>query len=429
MLGRDARARVDHVQRHLAVLAARADEHAAALRVAQRIGDQVLQDPLQQRGVRVNGERRRHDVQAEAARRRMRRELRRQPREQRRQRDAPAFGGERVRLEARQVQQLRELRLERRGGALDAGNQRREFRRAPARRQRRREQRQRMQRLAQVVARRSEQLALRAVGRFRRCTRALRRARLVLGLRDQVHVRVADRERVRQHVVQVMAERDNEQQHDEHHDRRVQVHGTAFECDAHDQRQQRRQHEAVERRLVHGGEVEPAEHHAEQAHDQQRLVRWRRRREQHHRRHAPQRTRQRGAERPVAAPAWRRVATRLQALPCARERCAPRLVHEHQREPDCHRQPRHLVPERAPQDQRAEHHGQRRLVPALVEHRHFVGAGARDQGGRQGGERTHGNFMATSRRRPSPRRISCAACRPRRRAARARPPPACGCAR
>jgi hypothetical protein len=51
------------------------------------------------------------------------------------------------------------------------------------------------------------------------------------------------------------------------------MHLVAFERHAHDQRYERGKHEAIERRPVHRGEVEAAQHDAEDAHDEQRLVR------------------------------------------------------------------------------------------------------------------------------------------------------------
>ena len=88
-------------------------------------------------------------------------------------------------------------------------------------RERRDEQAERVQRLAKVVARGGEELALAAVRGFGRRARVDGGARARLELGDQVDVSIAHRERVGQHVVQPVAEREHEAQHDRHHQRRV----------------------------------------------------------------------------------------------------------------------------------------------------------------------------------------------------------------
>ena len=85
---------------------------------------------------------------------------------------------------------------------------------ARLRRQRRGEEAHRVQRLAQVVARRGEELALRAIRGLRGGARSFRGARLRGEQLDQVDVLVADRERVREHVVELPAERKHEHEHD-----------------------------------------------------------------------------------------------------------------------------------------------------------------------------------------------------------------------
>jgi hypothetical protein len=95
-------------------------------------------------------------------------------------------------LELRQVEQLRELRLESKDGVLDIADQRlpRGFAR-PCREGCRIEAKS-VQRLPQVVACRCEQLALGAVGRFRGGTRFLCGARLAFESVDEIDVFVAN---------------------------------------------------------------------------------------------------------------------------------------------------------------------------------------------------------------------------------------------
>ena len=92
---------------------------------------------------------------------------------------------------------------------------------------------------------------------------------------------------MRHQLVEAVAEAQNESQHHDHHRRDELVHLVAVQRDAHDERDQRGQHETVERGLVHRGEVDAAENHAEQADDEQRLVADVARHEQHRRRQCP----------------------------------------------------------------------------------------------------------------------------------------------
>ena len=131
-----------------------------------------------------------------------------------------ALRRERAGVEPRQVEQLREQPFERVDGGVDARHQRLQFRLARLRGQRRGEEAHRVQRLAQIVARGGEELALRAVrGLGRRCASSAA-LRLRLQLADQVDVFVAHRERMRQHVVEVVPEAEHEREHHAHHDRR-----------------------------------------------------------------------------------------------------------------------------------------------------------------------------------------------------------------
>ena len=149
--------------------------------------------------------------------------------------------------------------LERLHRRADARDQRRNARVAHLGRERRGEQAHRVQRLAQVVARGGEELALGEARRLGGGARRERRLGLRLELADEVDVFVAHCERLRQHVVDLAAERQHEGQHDAEHAGGEQMHLVAFDRDARDQRHERREHEAVERRPVDGGEVEAAE--------------------------------------------------------------------------------------------------------------------------------------------------------------------------
>jgi hypothetical protein len=228
VLGRDADAAVDDLDRDARPAPARADDDAAAARVAQRVRGEVAQHALEELRVRLDGEPRRDEAQREAARGRLDAELARELVEQRRERHALAARVERARPRARQVDQLRELRLEPAERAAHARDQRPKLVVAHALRERGDEQPERVQRLAQVVARGGEQLALAAVRGLGGGPRLDRGARARLELGDEVGVAVARGERVGQHVVEPVPEREHEAQHDGHHDRGVQVHRAAL---------------------------------------------------------------------------------------------------------------------------------------------------------------------------------------------------------
>ena len=89
-----------------------------------------------------------------------------------------ALGRERAGVEARKVEQLRELGLEQVRGGLDMAHQRPPFRLMRACGERGDVQAERVQRLAQVVACGGEELALGAICRFRRRARVQCRARV-----------------------------------------------------------------------------------------------------------------------------------------------------------------------------------------------------------------------------------------------------------
>ena len=186
-----------------------------------------------------------------------------------------------------------------------------------------------MQRLAQVMACRGEKLAFRAIGGFGGTARLLRCAAALAKLSDQVDVFVAHRERLRQHVVEAMSESNNEYEHDGHHECGEQVHRIADQRDTHDQWNQRRQNETVERRPIYRGEIETAERNAEHADDQQRLVR-RRRRIRDPSRDTPQNAGQRRSDGPIAAPAKRGGGPGMHATPRPRERPTPTLIERNQ---------------------------------------------------------------------------------------------------
>ena len=423
MLGRDADAAVDDLDHDVAAAPTRADDHAASGRVPERVGHEVAEHSLEHQRIRDHRQPRAHERQRETARARLDRRFAREPREQRRERHALAARIERAGLEARQIDQLRELRFERDERGTDVGDQRRELAVVRAPSQRRHEQPERVERLAQVVASGGEELALAAIGFLGRRTRVQRRARAHPELRDQVGIAVARRERVGEDVVQPMPEREHEREHHGHHQRRVQVHRTALGAHAQDQRNQRGKHESVERRLVDGRQVETAQHDAEQADDRQRLARGG---PGKHRDggDAPQRSRRRRADRPVASPAPHGRRTRMCATPRAHQHSPPTLVGDDQRDPRAHQRGRRLVPHRRAEQRAAEQHRRRRSRPARVEGRDLVRACARERGRRRerGGEaRVHACARARVSRRGPTRR--------RRRAARARRSPACACGR
>ena len=332
MLVRDAHAGVDHLDRDQCAAPSRADGHAARPGVAHRVGDEVAQHAGEQRGVAVDGESSGHRHQAQALRLGLRRELRGERCEHRGEGNACTLRRQRAGLESGEIDELAELRIEGVECLLDAADDGVRPGLDGACRECGDEQAHGVQRLAQIVACRGEKLRLRAVRRFGRATRLHRRAGLGAQLRDEVGVLVPDGQRLREQVVDAMAEGEHEREHDRHHRRGVEVDGIAFPRHAGDQRHQRGEHEAIERRAPHGGQVEPAERDAEQADDQECLVGLRRR-EHDDRRQSPQGAAECRAERPVAAPAQDRVGPGLALLPRFREAPPPHLVDRDQREP------------------------------------------------------------------------------------------------
>ena len=130
----------------------------------------------------------------------------------------------------------------------------------------------------------------------------IRRRGLGLELADQVDVFVSYRERLGQDIVQVVTESENEREHDQHDRGDECVKLIAFDRDACDERNERRQHEAVQRWPVYRRQIDAAENYAEQANDEQRLVSRIAGDEQRDPGDAPQRARKHRTDRPGAAP-------------------------------------------------------------------------------------------------------------------------------
>src|SRR5438105_15910488 len=91
-------------------------------------------------------------------------------------------------------------------------------------------------------------------------------------LRPGDNVLVANRERLSKDIVQVVTESENESQHHQHDRGDESVKLIAFYGYPHDQRDQRRQHEAVKRGLVNCNEIDASKNHAEETDDEQRLM-------------------------------------------------------------------------------------------------------------------------------------------------------------
>ena len=235
---------------------------------------------------------------------RLRAEIGGDSREQRFERERHGRWMHRAGLELRKVEELREQSFERLDRGADARHEGPHVGIARLGGERRREESHGVQRLTQVVARRREEPALRAIRRFGGGARSERRLGLRLELGNQIEVFVAHGERLRQHVVHLASERDDEAEHDDEHERREQVRPVAFERDANDQRHEDREDEAVERRPVDGGEAQSAEDHAELADDEERLIRSGRG-EHRDRGGAPQCAGDRRADRPIRPPAPR----------------------------------------------------------------------------------------------------------------------------
>ena len=239
MLGRDADARIDHVDRAVATAKRRAPTTTPPAGVTQRVGDQIAQDALEQHRDRCDREASSARKRGEARGGGLRREIRAAAREQGLQAQRGALRRERAGLEAATGRAIARTALRARRPTLHA---RRPAASAPAR-----------ARAASAAAnspsacsgwRRSWLAAARNWLFARLAVSAAVRAssgrlRLRLEFADQVDVFVADRERARQHVVEVVPEAENEGEHHRHHERGVEVHRVAFQRDAHDQRHQR----------------------------------------------------------------------------------------------------------------------------------------------------------------------------------------------
>ena len=250
----------------------RAEHDASGRRVAHGIGEEVAEHALEQHRVGHDGHARRHDAKRESRRLRLRREVGGESGEKRLQGDCCRRGPQRSGFELRQIEKLREQMLERLHRRADARDQRRDAGVAHSCRERGGEKPHRVQRLAQIVARSGEKLALGEARGLGGGARRERRLGLRLELADQVHVFVAHRERLGQHVVDLASERQNENEHDAQHAGGEEMHLIALDRHARDQRHENGQHEAIERRLVHGGAGQAAQDHAELADDEQRLV-------------------------------------------------------------------------------------------------------------------------------------------------------------
>lgn len=331
----DADAGVDHIDRDVGPARPGADQDAPALGVADGVGHEIAHHTLEQRRIAADGEPARHHAQVESLARGLRTQLLGDLGQQRRDGHARHARRQRAGLEPRKVEQLLELRLERGQAPLDAAHQRSPRDVGRARRERGDIQAERVQRLPQVVARRCEELALAAVGALGGVLRLVRGARFRLQLLDEVEVLVAHRERPCEDGIELVTEGQDEAQHHRHHEGYVAVDLVAFHSHAHDERQQRRQDEAIERRPIHRGEVEAAQHHAEEAHDEQRLVRLRGG-EEHDGCESPQPAAERGTDGPVAAPSPLRMQAGTRASPCAREQAPPCLVQHDEPDPARH---------------------------------------------------------------------------------------------
>ena len=270
------------------------------------------------------------------------------------------------------------MQVERLGGLLDAADEAAPLGLLCARRERGNVEPERVQRLAEIVTCRCEKLAFRAIGAFGGTTRFMRCTGALAEFRDQVDIFVAHRERLRQHVVQAMPESDDEHEHDGHHERGEQMHRIGDQRDAHYQWNQRRQNKTVERRPIHGREIETAERDAEHADNQQRIVR-RRRRVRDPAGDTPQNAGQRRSDGPVAAPAKRGGGAGTDTPPCPCERTAPTLIERNQHEPADHRAGGDVIPHHDAQDDGAETHRNRRQMPARIKCGDLVGARTSDQ--------------------------------------------------
>ena len=354
--------RVHDIDPQRRAAAASSEHDAARARVAQRVREEVAQDALEKHGIGIDAPACGHHAQCETASGRLGPEVGGETGEQRRKRDLATVGLHRAGVEPGQVEQLPEQRFERLDRSVDACRERLHLGVARLRRKGGGEETHGMQRLAQVVARGGEELALRAIGGFSGGARGLGLALAGGETLDQVDVLVADRERLRQHVVQLAAERQDEYEDDEQHEGGEDVDLSALERDARDQRDERGQREPVERRLVDRGQVEAAQDDAEDAHDQERLMR-RRRREHGDGGDAPQRAGDRRARGPVATPARRLRHAGARATIRAGEDAPPCLVRENCGEPERHHRRVLAIPQHEAEDCGAERHRRRGAMP------------------------------------------------------------------
>ena len=142
-----------------------ADDDAALARIADRVRDEVEQDPAEERRVALGPERRRHDAEAQPFLLGGRPELVGEPLEDRLQREGLLLRRDRAGVELRDVEQRVEQILEGGDRAVDAPRERRKLRRARGLAQLADGEGERMHRLAEIVARGGEEPRLRLVRR------------------------------------------------------------------------------------------------------------------------------------------------------------------------------------------------------------------------------------------------------------------------
>ena len=203
-LGRDARSGVDHLHVERAPGARDgAHAHLAGRGVAQRVAQQVAQQAPEQDRIGVQRRLGRLGPQGEPPRARLRQELLDESVQQRRQRDRLQRRPQRPGIEPGDVQDRLEQLLERPDRAIDHERRVLVLAAARARAQGRRVQPERVQRLAQVVARRGQEARLGEVRPALALERLLGPAALGVGAPaglaqsvDEVRVAVAQRDRL-----------------------------------------------------------------------------------------------------------------------------------------------------------------------------------------------------------------------------------------
>ena len=311
---------VSHTSRlSLLAAAARADEHAARPGVAERVGDQVAQDALDQHRVA-------EEIERWSARIRKRR-----PR-------SNASGSKSIRRRSsigasskwvgfalstpESILEMSSSSLNRPSSAsteaLMLFTTLQHLGVARLLGERRGEQAHRVQRLAQVVAGGGEELGLGAVRDLGVVPRALGDLASRARARRSASRACARAPRSRsgcegcdQHAVVVAAEREERERRDADDERQREVCGLALDDVAHDDRHQRREHEDVERRQMHADEQHRRGGHGEDEHDQERLVDRRVGHEEEQRRETPQAAREERARSPSSSRRGR----------CRRARC------------------------------------------------------------------------------------------------------------